>query len=76
MHAEIKPLTGYALSNVRIAPTTTGALLKALKSGDDTEINGVTYLRIFDEWKASPHGSKGDFDTNCYWLTEEELDDE
>jgi len=52
--------------------------LLSLKIGCEVEIDGVTYARFDydpgeDEWKASPHGSEGDYDKDCYWLVAEEL---
>lgn len=52
--------------------------LRALKDGEEAEIDGAIWLRLAstNEWKVSPHGKQGDFDRDCSFVEDDELEDE
>lgn len=47
--------------------------LLRLRDSEETTIDGVVWLRLGDEFKASPHGGDGDFDFECWFVDRDEV---
>lgn len=51
--------------------------LKRLRDMGEYVIDGKLWTKLNNdqEFKVSPHGLKGDYDKDCYWVDFEELDE-
>lgn len=51
------------------------ATLKAAYGQAEIVINGELWTRFggLGEWKVSPHGESGDYDTDSFWVDFEEI---
>lgn len=50
--------------------------LRRLGEMSEVVVDGVTWTKLPDnEFKVSPLGTKGDYDTGCLWVDAEELPD-
>lgn len=57
-------------------PSDTVRSLRALPVGEEMVVDGAIWYRgTWREWKVSPKGLAGDYDTNCYWVDSVELDE-
>lgn len=51
--------------------------LKKLSVFDEMTVDGTVWTRFPDgEFKVSPHGLTGDYDTDCRWLDDADLETE
>lgn len=48
--------------------------LRQLGEMGEIVIDGQIWTKMGEEFKVSPRGLSGDFDTNCHWIHQEELD--
>lgn len=48
-------------------------ILLRLADGEDCVINGEVWARFEDEFKVSPHGEAGDYDTDAEFLPREDV---
>ena len=64
------------IAHLTTAKASNRAALLRLGNWDEVVIDGAVWLRMPGEFKVSPWGLQGNYDKDCYWVSEAELTEE